>query len=484
MFTAAHITLLQVYPFPEPVFQPASLARLGLWTRLTQRNRRNQRHLDLFNQRASLRSWLRNGNPVAVPNLGVMKALRKPDLPYDRFYKPFFQANLALDEHLRLPEGPLPFYPIQILLQPDQAELRSNAEDKAAWEAALGQPLKTWSVTPMLVVYPAGCISAQYRLFIEPVTPVTSEALRHLLKQWHQVAWQIRYKQANRQVNGHGPAALLDNLAQRFHQELVDGARGQPLDLAARQTFTLVNVQGSLHDAATNTRRKDAQYALTQLAGVAYDAAPAATVWGAREAETIPWLLMGKHCATLAVDDAVRAHARYRTDGKILEGRRALRNRALSTLEMALALRVLYTWYGDWLIAEQRAWSLEPLVGRWQRFTNIVRQPKLDARIYGTLFYEIAYVQEHLAQADPKNRELWLALFKAALQHTDQTEGELAQIIERVRAAGEQLLADVRERQQFQFERAQAALDVIAHFVDWSLSSGDGNSAVPTTPPP
>ena len=163
-----------------------------------------------------------------------MKALRKPDLPYDQFYRPFFQANRNLDAHLRLEHGPLPFYPIQILLQADRAELRSAAEDKAAWETVLGQPLKTWSATPMLVVYPAGCISAEYRLFIEPSEPLTSEALRPLLKQWDQVAWQIRYKQANRQVNGRGPAALLDNLAQRFHQELVDEARSQPLDLAGR----------------------------------------------------------------------------------------------------------------------------------------------------------------------------------------------------------------------------------------------------------
>ena len=106
-----------------------------------------------------------------------------------------------------------------------------------------------------------------------------------------------------------------------------------------------------------------------------------------------------------------------------------------STVEMALALRVLYTWYGDWLIAEQRAWSLEPLDGRWQRFIHFVRQPQLDGRIYGTLFYEVAYIQAHLAQADPKNAALWLALFKAVLQRTDEVEGELGQIIEQVRTA-------------------------------------------------
>jgi len=68
MFAAVHLMVLRIYPFPEPVFQPSALVRLSLWERLQEwqrrglKNRRPQTHRDLFNHRASLRSWLTNGS--------------------------------------------------------------------------------------------------------------------------------------------------------------------------------------------------------------------------------------------------------------------------------------------------------------------------------------------------------------------------------------------------------------------------------------
>lgn len=121
---SAHITLIQVRPFLEPVFAPDQLQSIGRWQRLqtrvdgpeTIKNRRTQSHLELFTRRDSLRSWIRYGYPIAVPNVGVMRPLRSPDIPYDRFYSPFFQKNARrVEKWWQKVNGPMPFYPIQVL---------------------------------------------------------------------------------------------------------------------------------------------------------------------------------------------------------------------------------------------------------------------------------------------------------------------------------------------------------------------------------
>lgn len=68
MFAAVHLTVLRIYPFPEPVFQPSALEPISRWDRLKvwqQRalaRRRDQKHLDIFSRRDALRSWLTNGS--------------------------------------------------------------------------------------------------------------------------------------------------------------------------------------------------------------------------------------------------------------------------------------------------------------------------------------------------------------------------------------------------------------------------------------
>lgn len=507
MFEAVHLTVLRVYPFPEPVFQPSTLAKLSFWERLHEwqqrrlKNRRPQTHRDLFNHRASLRSWLMHGYPIVVPNLGILKPLRKIEVNPERtkqrdcFYSPFFSKNILeardgrrialVDANLRLQHGPLPCFPIQLLLDNKLATVRHSLEEKTAVETLLGQSVRSWQVEPMLIIYPAGAIAAQMRLYVETVEPLQIESLMALVHGIDQLPWQIYHPQAdpaNALCNGRGAATLLDYVVKQFRQAIISTDAAQLLP-EQRRTFTLITPQGTLIDPASGQRHHQVREWVSRLAGVKREEVVAATLWGKREGTDEPWLVAGSERAVFFVDDAVRKRvARTRSDGRLLEGRRALRNRAIGTMALALVTHQIYTLFHAWLEDVMQDWELEPLEQRWVRFLNFTKEIPLNGRIYGTLFYEVAALHDRLAQADRKNKAEWIRLYAHVLANARSIYPPAEQIIPKVLAHGRKLYDARRERQAFQLERLSTALELISGLIEL-LSKAKGEQAAPPATP-
>ena len=408
MFSSVHLTLLQTYHFPEPIFYRARL-RPSWWQRL----RHKRRDYQLFDHPPALAEWIRHGHVLTVPTLGKMKPLRQPVFGDDPFYRPFFQRWEARSTGPALRDYPLPFFPLQVLLTPAEVQVRCNDEDRQHLERLLGTPLRSWSLAPMLIIYPAGCISAQYRLYLEPATPLTADMLLRFLDRWVELPWQMQFGgDINQQVAGAGPAQLLDRLADRLRAVLLGYPWPDPAAERDPVEFTLINVQGSLRDAATGNRQRGVRTAVTRLAGVDRNLRQPGAFAAWDDDLQRPWLLAGNRRAVLAADDAVVARqAARRLRGPLLEARRALRNRAISTIEMALASRLIFGAYETWLERQVQKWTLEPLQPRAVRLRNFYQQVKLDGTIFGTLAYELAAIEPNLNKADLRNAPLWSQLY-------------------------------------------------------------------------
>lgn len=369
-FDAAHLTFIQRFEFPEPVFFPESLKRSGFFIF-------KKEEYGYLSNPILLISAMESMMKDDLGEIGVIKPVKNLKTGKDNFWQEFSYHDVGALTGL----SELPYYPFQII--PEKLKLK---EDRDYIEAITGMKIADSKMDTQIRLFPCGVGTAHLYLYIKP-EQMDAEKLVRLTSS----PKNIRIIQKGKRKDAY---QFFNDFVNMVMNRISNRKTGRSRII--RGYYLLVNLQGrgleklSREDAEDFSRILENRIDYSGEKDIKEIVKRKDLKKKRREKD---YIFVSPKTAILFADEEIRSIGH----DKILKGRRCFRGHVLNTLEMAYNMEHLLRLYSSFL--DRR---LKELIALEMKRTPLDKLRKamittvFDDRVYKTLVYTIIPLRENL----------------------------------------------------------------------------------------
>lgn len=392
-FESVHLTFIQRFEFPQPVFLPEKFEEGDTDTK--------EKTFEFFLDPILMNEEIYFMRERNLDDIGIIKPIKNIKSQKDSFWKEFAYKKRGE----KLTEGSrLPYYPFQIF--PDKWNLK---EDRSHIEEVTGMKIIDSKVNAQMRLFPCGIGTVHLYLYLKPRELNADQLLRITSKppniRVSYTDFQKRWKKTVLEFFNHFVNRTMGQIFKRPSNKVINGY------------FLLFNFQGRGFETLSEDVVEDFEKVLENRSYIRKKEKYSSEVEFRRIIEEknldrsyngVDYVFISPKTAILFIDEGIRDIEHFR----VLKGRRCLRGHFMNILEMAYNLEWLIRYYDshfEWILEELEAERIKKSLR--DRLRKTKKPNILEDQVYKTLGSSVLSIPKKLEQID----EFYSKIFKHSI---------------------------------------------------------------------